>query len=68
MTSCKLVQSLHTRMDRIYEWAGILQKEYRAIQQRVSYLESQCDFDMGQIAQDSRLQERLRQVKQDQPP
>ena len=62
------LQSLHTRMDRFYEWAGVLQKEYRAMQQRVSYLESQCELDMGQTAQDSCLQQRLRQVKQDQPP
>ena len=62
------LHSLHTRMDRFYEWAGVLQKEYRAMQQRVSYLESQCELDMGQTAQDSCLQQRLRQVKQDQPP
>ena len=57
------LESLHTRMDRFYEWAGILQKEYRAMQQRVAFLESQCELDVGQQAQDICLQERLQKVR-----
>lgn len=57
------LESLHNRMDKFYVWAGVLQKEYRAMQQRVAFLESQCELDVGQAALDACLQERLLRAK-----
>jgi protein gp37 len=59
------LESLHRRMDKFYAWAGILQKEFRAMQQRVTFLESQCEIDVGQSAQESAVLERLQKIKQD---
>ena len=57
------LESLHTRMDKFYSWAGLLQKDFRAMQQRVAFLESQCELDVGQTAQESCLLERVRAAK-----
>jgi hypothetical protein len=51
---------LHKRMDRFYEWAGLLQKEFRDMQQRLRFIESQCQMD---FAVDD-LRERLDRVKE----
>ena len=59
------LESLHRRMDKFYAWAGILQKEFRAMLQRVTFLESQCEIDVGQSAQESAVLERLQKIKQD---
>ena len=59
------LESLHTRMDRFYEWAGVLQREFRAMQQRMLFLESQCEIDLGQSAQESDVLKRLEKIKQD---
>ena len=59
------LESLHRRMDKFYAWAGMLQKEFRAMQQRVTYLESQCEIDVGQSAQESAVLKRLEKIKQD---
>jgi glycyl-tRNA synthetase beta subunit len=58
------LESLHSRMDSFFAWAGVLQKEYRAMQQRVAFLESQCALDMGQAAQESELLDRLKAARQ----
>ena len=57
------LESLHLRMDKFYAWAGVLQKDFRAMQQRVAFLESHCELDLGQEAQILHLQERLQQAK-----
>lgn len=59
------LESLHRRMDKFYAWAGTLQKEFRAMQQRVTFLESQCQIDVGQSAQESAVLKRLEKIKQD---
>lgn len=58
------LESLHRRQDKFYEWAGLLQKEFRAMQQRIAFLESQCELDLGQQAQDASLLSRLANVRQ----
>jgi hypothetical protein len=60
------LESLHRRQDKFYEWAGLLQKEFRAMQQRITFLESQCELDLGQQAQDASLLSRLANVRQGQ--
>lgn len=60
------LESLHRRQDKFYEWAGLLQKEFRAMQQRIAFLESQCELDLGQQAQDASLLSRLANVRQGQ--
>ncbi len=57
------LDSLHHRMTRFYAWAAILQKEFRDIQQRQKFIESQCDLDFTSPSQ-SRLQERLDRIKE----
>ncbi len=59
------LESLHRRMDKFYEWAGVLQREFRDMQQRLTFLESQCHLDLGQTMQDSSMLERLERIKQD---
>jgi hypothetical protein len=59
------LESLHRRMDKFYAWAGTLQKEFRAMQQRVAFLESQCQIDVGQSAQESAVLKQLEKIKQD---
>jgi hypothetical protein len=54
------LDSLHKRMDKFYEWAAILQKEFRDMQQRQGFIESHCFVDF-QTA-DS-LQERLENIR-----
>jgi hypothetical protein len=39
------LDSLHRRMDKFYEWAAILQKEFRDMQQRQKFIESQVSID-----------------------
>jgi hypothetical protein len=39
------LDSLHRRMDKFYEWAALLQKEFRDIQQRQKFIESQVSID-----------------------
>ena len=58
------LESLHRRMDKFYAWAGTLQKEFRAMQQRVTFLELQCQIDVGQSAQESAVLELLEKLKQ----
>ena len=57
------LESLHTRQDKFYEWAAQLQKEYRQVQQRLAFLESQVKLDMGQKAQEESLLERVNGLK-----
>jgi hypothetical protein len=59
------LESLHSRMDKFYEWSAVLQKEIRNLQQRLSFLESQCDLDLGQGVQENSILERLEKIKQD---
>ena len=33
------VDSLHSRMDRFYSWAGLLQSEFRNMKQRTGFIE-----------------------------
>lgn len=35
------LDSLHSRVDKFYAWAAILQKEFRDMQQRQGFIESQ---------------------------
>jgi hypothetical protein len=53
------LDSLHRRMDKFYEWAALLQKEFRDMKQRQNFIESQCPMD---FAVDN-LQERLEKFK-----
>jgi hypothetical protein len=38
------LDSLHRRMDKFYEWAALLQKEFRDMKQRQDFIEAQADF------------------------
>lgn len=53
------LDSLHRRMDKFYEWAALLQKEFRDMKQRQLFFESQCpmDFSVDDLA------ERLNKIK-----
>lgn len=55
------LDSLHRRMDKFYEWAAILQKEFRDMQQRQRFIESQA----GLVSFESLdpLQDRLNKIK-----
>ena len=58
------LDSLHRRMDKFYEWAAILQKEFRDMKQRQGFLESQCDVDFKPSANATQsLYERLERIK-----
>jgi hypothetical protein len=61
------LESLHRRQDKFYEWAGVLQKEMRSVQQRLAFLESQSALDLGQGREDQTLLERLEKLKQQGP-
>ena len=61
------LESLHTRMDKFYSWAGLLQKEFRAMQQRLAFLESQCELDLGQTTQETLLLDRVKGLKAEEP-
>lgn len=39
------LDSLHRRVDKFYEWAAILQKEFKDMQQRQKFLESQSQME-----------------------
>lgn len=54
------LDSLHRRMDKFYEWAGLLQKEFRDMKQRQRFIETQCPMD---FAVDD-LVERLEKIKE----
>jgi hypothetical protein len=58
------LDSLHRRMDKFYEWASILQKEFRDMKQRQVFIESQCEMDFRpDKTHESSLQERLEKIK-----
>ena len=61
------LESLHRRQDKFYEWAGVLQKEMRSVQQRLAFLESQSALDLGPGREDQTLLERLEKLKQQGP-
>ena len=56
------VESLHRRLDKFYEWAAILQKEFRDMKSRQMFLESQCNMEFSMCSQCT-LQERLNDIK-----
>jgi hypothetical protein len=41
------LDSLHRRVDKFYEWAALLQKEFRDMQQRQSDIESEMSMDFS---------------------
>ena len=53
------LDSLHKRMDRFYEWAALLQKEFRDMKQRQCFLESYCPMEFTP----DNLKERLDKIK-----
>ena len=53
------LDSLHRRVDKFYEWAAILQKEFRDMQQRLRFIEAQSPMDFSV----DDLKERLDRVK-----
>lgn len=53
------LDSLHRRMDKFYEWAAILQKEFRDMKQRQNFIESKCPMDFSV----DNLAERLDKIK-----
>jgi Mlc titration factor MtfA (ptsG expression regulator) len=55
------LDSLHRRMDKFYEWAAILQKEYRDMQQRQKFIESQVAIRIEPAADP--IQDRLDRFK-----
>jgi hypothetical protein len=62
------MDTLQTRMDRFFEWAGVIQREYRNLQNRLTFIESQC-LDRAQfhpstcLDEEQRLKVRLEAVK-----
>jgi hypothetical protein len=54
------LDSLHRRVDKFYEWAALLQKEFRDMQQRQKFIESQTSMDFSV----DDLLERLDRVKE----
>jgi hypothetical protein len=57
------VESLHSRMDRFYVWADELQKQTRILQNKVKFIESQCEFDVGQAAREEELLQRVERAR-----
>ena len=62
------MDTLQTRMDRFFEWAGAIQKEYRNHQNRLTFIETQCldraQFHPSQtLDEEQRLKVRLETVK-----
>jgi hypothetical protein len=53
------LDSLHRRVDKFYEWAAILQKEFRDMQQRMRIIEAQSPMDFSV----DDLKERLDRIK-----
>ena len=53
------LDSLHRRVDKFYEWAAILQKEFRDMQQRLRFIEAQSPMDFSV----DDLKERLDRIK-----
>ncbi len=53
------LDSLHRRVDKFYEWAALLQKEFRDMQQRQRFLESYCPMEFTP----DNLKERLERIK-----
>jgi hypothetical protein len=49
------LDSLHRRMDKFYEWAAILQKEFRDMKQRQVFIESQCSVEFSSDLLEERL-------------
>ena len=58
------LDSLHRRMDKFYEWAAILQKEFRDMKQRQVFIESQCSIDLSADRVPDTLTERLDRIKE----
>jgi hypothetical protein len=54
------LDSLHRRVDKFYEWAALLQKEFRDMQQRQKFIESQTSMDFSV----DDLLERLEKVRE----
>lgn len=54
------LDSLHRRMDKFYEWAAILQKEFRDMKQRQGFIESQAGLMFETF---DPLQDRLDKIK-----
>lgn len=50
------LDSLHRRVDKFYEWAAILQKEFRDMQQRQRFIESNCPMDFPLDSLQNRLE------------
>lgn len=42
-------------MDKFYEWAAILQKEFRDMKQRQVFIESQCSVEFSSDLLEERL-------------
>ena len=57
------LDSLHRRMDKFYEWAAILQKEFRDMKQRQGFIESQADLNHLMFETFDPLQDRLDKIK-----
>lgn len=57
------LDSLHRRMDKFYEWAAILQKEFKDMKQRQGFIESQCVLDF-KTSETQSLYERLERIKE----
>ena len=57
------MDSMHHRMDRFYSWAGLLQSEFRSMQQRTGFIEGvmQERFDFTQQQRQSLGQPTLTQ-------
>ena len=58
------LDSLHRRMDKFYEWAAILQKEFRDMKQRQVFIESQCSIDLSEDRGPDTLTERLDRIRE----
>ena len=58
------LDSLHRRMDKFYEWAAILQKEFRDMKQRQVFIESQCSIDLSADRVPDTLTERLDRIRE----
>jgi hypothetical protein len=51
-------------MDKFYEWAAILQKEFRDMKQRQVFIESQCSIDLSADRVPDTLTERLDRIRE----
>ena len=62
------VDTLEKRIDRFFDWAAELQKEFRNLNNRLTFIESQClnlaDFHPSQcLVEDMNLMQRLETIK-----